>query len=266
MDDLLRNEKLPHIWCPGCGHGTILSSLVRSIKKAKLDPKNTVVVSGIGCSSRAPGYLNLYTLHTIHGRAMAFATGVKTAKPHLNVIVLTGDGDCLAIGGNHLIHAARRNIDLTVVLFNNSVYGMTSGQNSPTSPLNSKSSTTPYGNKERNFDPCKLAMGAGATFVARTASAHPFHLDNIILAGLQHKGFSLIDTLSQCITFYGRRNGFKTAAQMLKWQKENTQFNISTAKMNKDKIPLGIFESDTSTPEFCETYEKFSMELRGGQK
>lgn len=257
MEQLLRNEKLPHIWCPGCGHGTILSSVVRCIKEVGLEPKNTVVVSGIGCSSRAPGYLDLYTLHTTHGRAIAFATGVKTSSPHLNVIVLTGDGDSLAIGGNHLIHAARRNIDLTVIIFNNSVYGMTSGQNSPTSPVDSKSATTPYGNLERNFDVCKLAMGAGATFVARSGSAHPFHLDKMIAQGLKHKGFSIIDSLSQCTTFYGRRNGFKTAADMLRWQKDNTQFNISTAKMDENKIPLGVFESNSSIPEYCETYHRF---------
>lgn len=266
MEELLRSDKLPHIWCPGCGHGTILSAALRAIEKSNLDPKNTVVVSGIGCSSRAPGYMNLYTLHTTHGRAIPFATGVKLAKPHLNVIVMTGDGDCLAIGGNHFIHAARRNINLSVIVFNNSVYGMTSGQHSPSSPKNSKSSSTPYGNLDRSFNVVELAQGAGATFVARSASVHPFHLEKILVQSFNHNGFSVVDALSQCTTYYGRKNGFKNAPEMLKWQKQNTQFKISTAKMDKGKIPLGVFVDEKSEPEYVDSYQEFIKSLGGDKK
>src|SRR6056297_4012169 len=165
----LREDKLPHIWCPGCGHGTILNSLVRAIDDTEMDPDKTVVVSGIGCSGRAPGYLKFDTLHTTHGRAIAFATGIKLANPELNVIVLTGDGDGSAIGGNHLIHGCRRNIDHTVILFNNQIYGMTGGQFSPMTPEGANATTAPYGNIDRNFDLCSLSESAGATFVARGA-------------------------------------------------------------------------------------------------
>src|SRR6056297_238686 len=167
LEKYLRKDKLPHIWCPGCGHGTILNSFIRAFAESELDQDKTVVISGIGCSGRATGYLDFDSLHTTHGRAIAFATGVKMANPELNVVVMTGDGDGTAIGGNHLIHAARRNIDLTVVLYNNHVYGMTGGQYSPTTPKQAYAATAPWGHYEPMFDICKLAIGAGATYVAR---------------------------------------------------------------------------------------------------
>ena len=153
-----RENRLPHIWCPGCGHGIVTSALVRTIAKLKLDKNKTVIVSGIGCSSRAPGYLDFDTLHTAHGRALAFATGIKVSSPELRVIVIAGDGDCAAIGGNHFIHAARRNIDITTIIMNNNIYGMTSGQYSPMTPKGMLGTTAPYGNVERAFDLAKLSI------------------------------------------------------------------------------------------------------------
>ena len=167
IDKYMREERLPHIWCGGCGHGILMRDVAQAIENVGLDKKDVVVVSGIGCSSRAAGYMNFDTMHTTHGRAIAFATGIKMAKPHLKVIVLTGDGDATAIGGNHLIHAARRNIDMTVVVFNNSIYGMTGGQFSPTTPTGDYATTAPYGSIDPDFDIPKLAEAAGATYTAR---------------------------------------------------------------------------------------------------
>src|SRR6056297_90340 len=168
----LREDKLPHIWCPGCGHGTILSNIVRGIDQAEYDPDKTVVVSGIGCSGRASGYLDFDTLHVTHGRAIPFATGIKLANPELNVIVITGDGDGTAIGGNHLIHGCRRNIGLTVVLLNNQIYGMTGGQYSPMTPQGDMGTTVPYGNIDQNFDLGEMTKSAGASFIARGTAYH----------------------------------------------------------------------------------------------
>ena len=163
----LRQTALPHIWCPGCGHGILLASILRAIDAQGLDQDKTVIVSGIGCSSRASGYMDFNTVHTAHGRALPFATGIKMANPELNVIVITGDGDATAIGGNHFIHAARRNIDLTTIIFDNNIYGMTGGQSSPLTPQSCRSTTAPFGHIERSFDIAKLSIAAGATYVAR---------------------------------------------------------------------------------------------------
>ena len=172
VENYFRMEKFPHIWCPGCGHGIIMASIARAIEKLGLDKDKVCIVSGIGCSSRAPGYMDFNTLHTTHGRALAFATGVKLANPELEVIVIAGDGDLSAIGGNHLIHSARRNINLTTICFNNNIYGMTGGQYSPTTPTHEKGTTAPYGNIDKPFDIAKLAIGAGATYSAQIGRAH----------------------------------------------------------------------------------------------
>ena len=200
--DYFRKERLPHIWCPGCGHGTVTGALIRAIDKLGLDKNNIVLVSGIGCSSRAVGYLDFDTLHTTHGRALAFATGVKHANPNLKVIVMTGDGDCTAIGGNHFIHAARRNIDITTIIMNNSIYGMTSGQYSPTTPHGMLGTTAPYGNVEYEFDVCELAKAAGASYVARATSYHVTLLTDLIEKALMNKGFSVVEALTQCTDLF----------------------------------------------------------------
>ncbi|KAB2952365.1 2-oxoacid:ferredoxin oxidoreductase subunit beta [Heliorestis acidaminivorans] len=259
LEKYFRTERLPHIWCPGCANGIIVKSLVEAIDKAGLDQDKTVIVSGIGCSSRAPGYLNFNTLHTTHGRAIAFATGVKLANPELNVIVVTGDGDGTSIGGNHLIHGARRNIDLTVLLFNNSIYGMTGGQYSPMSPQGAKATTSPYGNIERPFDICNLVTASGASYVARGNSYHTSQLTNLIYQGLQNKGFSFIEAISTCPVYFGRKNKLGRPADMLKMQKEFCISKEAAEKMSAEekagKVITGVLHY-AELPEYTEQYQK----------
>ncbi|HKM39189.1 MAG TPA: 2-oxoacid:ferredoxin oxidoreductase subunit beta [bacterium] len=254
-----RTSKLPHIWCPGCGNGTIMAAIIRALDKTNVNQDKTVVVSGIGCSSRAPGYMNFDTLHTTHGRALAYATGIKMANPELNVIVITGDGDCAAIGGNHLIHAARRNINLTVVVFNNSIYGMTGGQFSPLTPAHAYASTAPYGSIDRNFDLCQLAKAAGGTYVARGTTYHTRQLVGLIANGLNHVGFSFIEAITQCPMYYGRKNEFPTAIDMLKWQRDHAVNVKAAEKLNPDQLEgkflIGELHREQA-PEYTAVYEK----------
>jgi 2-oxoglutarate ferredoxin oxidoreductase subunit beta len=231
-----RMERLPHIWCPGCGHGTVTGALVRAIDKLGLDKNNIVLVSGIGCSSRAVGYLDFDTLHTTHGRALAFATGIKHGRPNLKVVVLTGDGDCAAIGGNHFIHAARRNIDITTIIMNNSIYGMTSGQYSPTTPEGMYGTTAPYGNIEHDFDLCELAKAAGATYVARATSYHVTLLQELIEKALMHKGFSVVEAMTQCPTYFGRKNKIGGPVELLNWIKDRTVNVKAAAALPPEKL------------------------------
>jgi len=218
---------LPHIWCPGCGNGIVTAALVRAIERADYDQRDVVIVSGIGCSSRAAGYLNFNTLHTTHGRALAFATGLKMARPELKLFVIMGDGDCSAIGGNHFIHSARRNIDLNAIVVNNHIYGMTGGQHSPLTPIGKKATTAPRGTLEREFNLLELARGAGATFGARGNAAQPRQLEQLITRGANHKGFSIVEALSPCPIAYGRRNKLGGPVDMMKELKENS---ISTER------------------------------------
>ena len=202
INKYMRIDHIPHIWCPGCGNGIIMRDVAVAIDELINDPEvaldrsKIVIVSGIGCSSRAAGYMDFNSMHTTHGRAIAFATGIKMANPELEVIVLTGDGDCSAIGGNHLIHAARRNIGLTVVTFNNNIYGMTGGQYSPVTPTGDKATTAPYGNIDRTFDIANIAAAAGASFTARGSAYHARETIDIIKEAIKHKGFSLVDVQS----------------------------------------------------------------------
>lgn len=220
--DWLREDRLPHIWCAGCGNGTIVNCTLSAVDEMGWKKEETVFVSGIGCSSRAPGYISTDSLHTTHGRALAFATGVKMAKPEFNVVVFTGDGDLAAIGGNHFIHAARRNIDLTVVCMNNQIYGMTGGQGSPTTPCGALSTTTPYGSAEPTFDLCELAIAAGANYVSRWTSYHVKELTKAVKAGLETPGFSFIEVLVQCPTNYGRRNKFRQVEDHVEYLKAHS--------------------------------------------
>ena len=242
--DYLRKDLLPHLWCPGCGNGIILGAFLRAFHESGLDRDKTVIVSGIGCSGRATQYLNFDTVHTTHGRALAFATGIKLAKPELNVVVMMGDGDALAIGGNHLIHAARRNIDLTTIIFNNSVYGMTGGQASPTTPEGRFTATTPYGNLESPFDVVELVLAAGATYVARWTTYHTRQLQKAIKVGLLHKGFSVIEVITGCPTHSKQK-----PIDLLKWQRENTTLNSKL----QNKILVGVFRK-VNSPEYTEKY------------
>ncbi|MDI3538636.1 MAG: 2-oxoglutarate/2-oxoacid ferredoxin oxidoreductase subunit beta [Bacillota bacterium] len=269
LERYTRRDKLPHIWCPGCGNGIIMGAVIRALDQAGVDQKKTVIVSGIGCSSRAPGYMKFDTLHTTHGRALAYATGVKLARPELKVVVLTGDGDCAAIGGNHLIHAARRNIDLTVVVFNNDIYGMTGGQYSPLTPQGSYATTAPYGTVDRNFDLCELVKAAGGTYVARGTTYHTRMLIDLISAGLGHKGFSFIEVVSQCPMYYGRKNKLTSAVAMLEWQKEHAVPVKAAAKLTpeqlKGKFVIGELHRQEA-PEYTEVYANLVARARGEEK
>jgi len=222
FEDWYREDRLPHIYCAGCGNGTIINCTLAAVDSMGWKKEETVFVSGIGCSSRAPGYILTDSLHTTHGRALAFATGVKMAKPDLHVVVFTGDGDLAAIGGNHFIHACRRNIDLTVVCMNNQIYGMTGGQGSPTTPRGCLSSTTPYGCAEPPFDLCELAIAAGANYVSRWTSYHVKELERAVKAGLETPGFSFIEALVQCPTAFGRRNKFRQVADHVEFLKTHS--------------------------------------------
>lgn len=255
----VRSQYIPHIWCPGCGHGIVLKSILRTLDRMGVDKDNTMFVSGIGCSSRAVGYVDFNTLHTTHGRALAFATGIKLARPDMKVIAVSGDGDALAIGGNHFIHACRRNIDITLVVFNNYIYGMTGGQYSPTTPVKSFASTAPFGAVEPPFDVCSLAAGAGATFVARETAYNATSLDRLIEKAILNKGFSVVEALSQCPTYYGRKNKQRTAVDGLKWQKD-VVVSVKRARelapeQLQGKILVGeLFNSPR--PEYVEQYQK----------
>jgi len=266
LEKYLRVNKMPHIWCPGCGHGIVTQAIIRAIDELGIDTEKTVIVSGIGCSGRAPGYMNFDTLHTTHGRAIAFATGIKMAHPELRVIVITGDGDAAAIGGNHLIHAARRNVDLTVICYNNNIYGMTSGQYSPLTPQGSFATTAPYGMLERPFDLCELVIGAGGTFAARSTTYHARHLTNMIKEAISHEGFAFVDALSQCPTYYGRRNQLRTPLDMMNWFKERAVPKASWDKQSVEeregKFPIGVLtkiEAAELTQVYAEHVEKLTQ-------
>ncbi len=259
IEKYMRSQNLPHIWCPGCGHGILMRNVVQAIDNLGLDHDKVVIVSGIGCSSRAAGYLDFNTIHTTHGRAIAFATGIKLANPELEVIVLAGDGDISAIGGNHLIHAARRNVGLTVVVFNNNIYGMTGGQYSPTTPKGEFGTTAPYGIIDRSFNIAELAQGAGASYAARGSAYHVQQTTAYIQQGILHKGFSLIDCASVCPTYYGRKNKKGSAVDMMKWQKENAVMQEQAVKMTpeelKGKMIIGVL-AHNNYPEFTVEYQK----------
>ncbi|GAB4244605.1 MAG: 2-oxoacid:ferredoxin oxidoreductase subunit beta [Thermoleophilia bacterium] len=258
IDHYLHTDRLPHIWCPGCGAGMVTGAFLRAASELGLKKETTVVVGGIGCSSRAAGYLDLGTVHSIHGRALAFATGIKMARPDFDVIVFTGDGDGAAIGGNHLIHACRRNIDITCLLFNNSIYGMTGGQASPMTGLDDRAATAPYGATERNFDLCRLAEAAGATFVARGTAYGIRALERMIKEAIRHKGFSFVEAVAQCPTEYGKRNPPKGAVGMLEEQSERSisveRAAGMTAEELEGRIVTGVLHRQEGVPEFQESY------------
>ncbi len=254
-----REERLPHIWCPGCGHGIATRAVMEAVDRLGWEKDDVCIVSGIGCSSRAPGYLDFNTLHTTHGRALAFATGIKLAKPHLHVIVLTGDGDTSAIGGNHLIHAARRNIDITTVVYNNYIYGMTGGQYSPTTPFHDKGTTAPYGNIDQPFDICNLAQAAGATYVARSTVFHAKQLSQFVEKALRKKGFYLVEAISSCPTYYGRKNKKGSAVDMMNFLKfravPSSRFAALSEEEKLEHVETGVFINRTA-PEYTESYQK----------
>lgn len=268
VNKYFRDNKLPHIWCPGCGHGIIVRSVVQAIDNLGLNKDKVCIVSGIGCSSRAPGYLDFNTLHTTHGRALAFATGIKMANPELEVIVVTGDGDCAAIGGNHLIHSARRNIDITTVVFNNNIYGMTGGQYSPTTPTGDRGTTAPYGNIDKNFDLCNLAKGAGATYVGRATAYHANLITKLVEEGVKNKGFSFIEAVSVCPTYYGRKNKKGDSVQMMKYLKDYAINVKAVEKIDKEKVKDKFLIGElhrSHEPEYTEEYQKIIDRFQKGR-
>ena len=252
-------KKFPHIWCPGCGNGIVLGCLLRAIHRIGWAQDDVVVASGIGCSSRAPVYVDFNTLHTAHGRALAFATGIKLARPRLNVVVVMGDGDAVGIGGNHFIHACRRNIDLTAIIVNNFTYGMTGGQQSPTSPQGSRATTCPVGVLDQPFDIARLATAAGATFVARTTTYHVREMEALFERAFAHPGFSVVETIAACPTCYGRQNRLGGAVEMMRWQKDAALPVEKAAKLPDEersgRIVTGIL-AERQAPEYVEEYEK----------
>lgn len=267
----LRDGMLPTIFCNGCGHGSAIDYTLHAIEELGLDMDRIAMASGIGCSSRIPGYIHADGLHTTHGRAIAFATGMKAANPELTVIVFTGDGDCAGIGGNHFIHAARRNIEMTVILLNNFIYGMTGGQLAPTTPFNSISTTSPYGNIEQAFDLCELAKALGAAYVARWPIHHPYQPIKSIKEGLQKRGFSLIELMSPCPTAYGRMNKLGEIEALWNWYEDNVVFiedyeramNYGTEEEKeqvKGKMQIGVFQN-VDKPGFFEEHEKLVRRL-----
>jgi len=264
---LRHDKKFPHVWCPGCGIGIMLGSLIRAIDRIGYEKDDIVLVSGIGCSGRLPVYVDFNTLHTTHGRALTFATGIKLAKPSLKVIVIMGDGDAVAIGGNHFIHAARRNIDVTAIILNNSIYGMTGGQYSPTTPYGMRSTTTVYSNIEQSFRISELAVTAGAVFVGRGTVYHARLLDDLMEKAFLKQGFSVVEVIAHCHTQYGRQNRLGTAVEMMEWQRDHALPVEKALKMKseelQEKILIGVLV-DKELPVYQDEYEKIRERAKAG--
>ena len=256
---LRHDKKFPHVWCPGCGNGVILGSLIRAIDRLGLTKDEIVLASGIGCSGRMPVYVDFNTLHTTHGRALTFATGIKLAKPSMTVITVMGDGDATAIGGNHFIHAARRNVNLTAIIINNQIYGMTGGQFSPTTPYGSHAATAPYGHIEHAFSIAELAVTAGAAFVGRGTVYHVQILDKLIKAAVLKRGFSVVEIISNCHIQFGRRNEMGNPVTMMEWMRDHSVTVEKAEKMPsedlEDKFTIGIL-ADEEKPIYTEEYDK----------
>jgi 2-oxoglutarate ferredoxin oxidoreductase subunit beta len=264
----MREERLPHLFCPGCGNGAVMNAFLVAMEKAEMDLDNIALVSGIGCSSRIPGYIKCDSLHTTHGRALTFATGLKIANKDLDVVVFSGDGDGASIGGNHLIHAARRNLNITMICVNNNIYGMTGGQISPTSPKGAVATTAPYGNYDTPFKLAELVAGAGASYSARWTTVE---IENLVLSikkALKNPGFSFVEFATLCPTYFGRKNKLKTPTAMAAVMKANTVYKSAADRMSekdlKDKIVVGEF-ADKQRDELSEILEKFSIENSGSK-
>jgi 2-oxoglutarate ferredoxin oxidoreductase subunit beta len=263
----LRHEKkFPHVWCPGCGNGIVLGALIRAIDRLGLEKDEIVLASGIGCSGRMPVYVDFNTLHTTHGRALTFATGIKLANPSLTVITVMGDGDATAIGGNHFIHAARRNLDINAIIINNQIYGMTGGQHSPTTPYGCFAATSSYGHIEHAFSIAELAVTAGAVFVGRGTVYHAQLLEELIEKAIRKRGFSVVEVISNCHVQFGRRNDMGDPVTMMKWFRDHA---VSVAKASKmapesleDKLTIGIL-ADVEKPVYTDEYQKICEKARG---
>jgi len=266
---LRHDKKFPHVWCPGCGNGIVLGAMIRAIDRLGLKKDDIVLASGIGCSGRMPVYVDFNTLHTTHGRALTFATGIKLAEPSLMVITIMGDGDATAIGGNHFIHAARRNLDINAIIINNQIYGMTGGQHSPTTPYGCYSATSSYGHIEHAFSISELAVTAGADFVARCTVYHAELLEKLIEKALQRSGFSIVEVMSNCHIQFGRRNRMGDPITMMKWLRDNAVTLEKASKMTpgslKGKFTIGIL-ADVEKPVYTKEYEKIREKTQKSEK
>ena len=267
LEGFLRMDRIPHIWCPGCGIGTVVTSFAEAVKKNKEDLDKMAVVSGIGCTGRVAGYVKLDSFHTTHGRAVPFATGLKLAKPDMKVVVLSGDGDIAGIGGNHFIHAARRNMDITVICVNNFNYAMTGGQVAATTPLKANASTAPYGNFEYPFSLPYLAEAAGATYVARWTSLHFRRVAKSIQEALNHRGFSFVEVITPCVTLYARRNRLGDGLNLLKYYYDMSEIQHGaptkdTAIGYQDKLIVGKFV-DIKKPTFLDAMNTHMSNVLG---
>jgi 2-oxoglutarate ferredoxin oxidoreductase subunit beta len=263
----LREDMYPSIFCTSCGIGNVLNYTLRAIDECRIGVDEVVFLSGIGCSSRLPGYIDADGLHTTHGRAIAFATGVKLARPELTVVVFTGDGDCAGIGGNHFIHAARRNVDMTVIEINNFNYGMTGGQSSPTTPLEGYTTTTPFGSVEQPFDLAELAKGAGASFVARWIPSYAYETTASIKKALKKPGFAFVEILIPCPTGYGKRNDMVDGKEGWAWLKEITILKgdyerlTEEEKQQNQKLLIGELQN-IDKKEFTQEWRKLVESLK----
>jgi 2-oxoglutarate ferredoxin oxidoreductase subunit beta len=260
VEPFLRSDRMPHIWCPGCGIGTSVNSFVRALLESQVDRKRLAIVSGIGCTGRVAGYLNLDGFHTTHGRAIPFATGLKLANPELQVVVYSGDGDLFAIGGNHFIHAARRNLDIKVICVNNMIYAMTGGQTAPTTPSPAITSTAPTGCFEPSFNLPFLAESAGASYVARWTVFHVRQLTRAVQEVFQKKGFCFIEVLSPCPTLYQRRNKLGDALDTMKYYRKMSKVKHGTPTAEAElslqgEILVGKFV-DRERPDYIEAMKK----------
>lgn len=266
FERFIRTKNLPHIWCPGCGIGIVINALIRAIDNTQFKQEEVVIVSGIGCSGRASGYLNFCGLQTTHGRAIPFGTGIKISNPKLKVIAIMGDGDCAAIGLSHFMHAARRNIDITALVLNNSNYGMTGGQLAPSTPLGAKTTTSPYGHIESEIDICSLAKIAGATYIARSTTYHINFTIRYLENAIKHNGFSVVEIMSACPTLFGRMNKLGDGIQMMKQQKEQAiilkKFEKMTPEELRGKYAIGEFYEDNQKPEYTFTYQQLVDKAR----
>ncbi|MDO4719229.1 MAG: thiamine pyrophosphate-dependent enzyme [Peptostreptococcaceae bacterium] len=265
--EFLLEEKLPLFWCAGCGNGVVLQAILKNIDKMGWTKENTVIATGIGCWGKADDYVTTNSFHGTHGRALSVSTGIKLANPSLNVVTLMGDGDGITIGGNHLIHAARRNVDLTAIMVNNLNYGMTGGQYSATTPKDSITKTSPYGHVEQGFDVCKVLAACGAPYVARTTTFDVIQLHKMVNEAFHKKGFSLIEVIAPCPTHYGRSNRIGDAPQMLQWIKEHTVSKEKAERMSESelegKFVTGVFVN-REQEDYSTLYQKVIDGLGGG--
>ncbi len=256
---LRHSKKFPNIWCAGCGIGIVLGAIIRAVDKLGLDKNDVAMLSGIGCTGRMPVYVDFNTMHTTHGRALAFATGLKMVRPEMRIIVVMGDGDALAIGGNHFIHSARRNIGIAAIVVNNATYGMTGGQYSPTTPTGVLATTAPYGHTEQSFPIAELAVAAGAAYVARSTVYHVQELERYIADAIRKDGFSVVEVMSYCHTTLGRINRWGSAADMMRRLRDDSimlrEASALSEEERRGKIVRGVF-ADRTLPEFTQLYDR----------